>query len=80
MDRAKKKGGVSVFILFILKQTKIKDLAEIKKRTNRTFSNTSANAQLSNNNSLKLLSKIGLLNQVVNVNDDLSELKSITKL
>lgn len=77
MGRAGRRGGASVFILFTPKWTKIKDPAEIKKRTNGTPSSTSANAQLSNSNRPKLLSKISLLYQGVNTDDDLSESESI---
>lgn len=79
MGRVGRRGRASVFILLTPKWTKIKDLAEIEKCTNGTLSSTSANAQLSNNNRPKLPSKISLLNQVVNTNDDLSELESIAR-
>lgn len=78
MGKAGKKDEISVFILFILKLIKIKNLNEIEKYRNRTLFNTFANVQLSKNNCPKLLSKVNLLSQVVNANkDDLRNLKSI---
>lgn len=79
MSKVGKMGRIFIFILFISKQTKIKKPTKIKKFTNRTFSSTLANAQLLNNNCSKLLFKINLLNQVVNINDNLSKLESIAK-
>ncbi len=79
MDRIGKRSGTSVFILFTLKWTKIKDPTEIEKHTNGTLSSISANIQLSNNNCSKLLSKTRLLNQVVNTDNDLSKSKSIVR-
>lgn len=62
MHRIKKRCKISIFILFTLKKTKIKDLAEIKKHINETFFSILANAQLLNSNCLKLPSKISPLN------------------
>lgn len=69
MGRSKKKSGASIFILFTPKQTKIKNLEEIKKRIYRVPSNTSINAQLSNSNYPKHLLKFSHLNNVVNASD-----------
>lgn len=68
MGRARKKDEASVFILFTLKWTKIKNSNKIKKYINRTFFNTSTNAQISNSNYPKPLSKISPFSQVVNAN------------
>lgn len=62
------------------KGTNIKNLTEIKKYTNRTFSSILANAQLSNNYCTKIPSQIWLFNEVVNINGNLSKLKSIIGL
>lgn len=80
MGKTNRRDRVSIFLLFTSKWTKIKDPVKIEKCTNRTFSSTSTNAQLSNNNHPKLLFKISFLNQVVNANDNLSESKSIAGL
>lgn len=79
MGRIGRRGGTSVFILFTPKWTKIKDLAKIEKYSTNITSTISANAQLSNNNCPKFLSKISPLNQVVNTNDDLNKSKSIAR-
>ena len=79
--RAGRKGGASVFILFIPKWTKIKDPDEIEKRINGTSSSTFVNAWLSNSNRPKPPSKIIPLSQVVNANEgDLSNSESIAGL
>lgn len=80
MSKARKKSKASVFILFTLKQIKIKDLVEIEKYINEISSSILVNAQLLNSNCPKLLSKISLLNQMVNINNDLSKLELIDKL
>lgn len=77
MSRGERRGRASVFILFTLKWTKMKDPAEIEKHINGTSSNILANAQLLNSNYSKLPSKISLLNQVINANNDLNKLESI---
>lgn len=78
MSRGKKKGEASVFILFTPKQSKIKNLKEIKKHVSGVPSNTFANTQILNNNCPQFLSKASPLNQIFNTNDDnMSNIKSI---
>lgn len=79
IGKTDRRDRASAFLLFTSKWTKIKDPTKIEKCTNRTFSNTSINAQLSNNNHSKLSFKISFLNQVVNANDNLSKLESIAR-
>lgn len=57
-----------LFILYIPKKSKIKDLNDIEKRINRNSSNTSTNAQLSNSYWPNLLLKTSALSQDINVN------------
>lgn len=78
MGRAGKKAGASVFILFIPKSIKIKDLREIKKRISGAFllfQQTPSFKRIIN--CLKLPIKMSLFNKIVIINRDLSNSKSI---
>lgn len=78
MRRIKKKIRVSAFILFTLKQTRIKNLDKIeKKRNDITF--TLANIQISNSNWLKALSKTSFWSQIVNIKNKLNDLEFVVK-
>ncbi len=77
MGQARKNGGTSTFVLFILKWTRIKDSEEIEKRNASLPSSTAISAQLSDNNWPKALPKVSLLSQVLNAKDNYSNLESI---
>lgn len=82
MDRAKKKDWASFFKLFMPKWSCIKNSKEIRKWSNNTSLvsafTTSANAQLSNSNHLKLLPKGSLLSLVHNGKEELGDLELVT--
>lgn len=84
IGRASRKGGDSMFVFFISKWSKIKNLIEIKKRQLKKSKNLSVlavetrNTQLLNNNYLKAL-KASFLSQVFNAKskEDILDSESI---
>lgn len=79
MGQARRKDGISAFILLTPKWTRVKNPNEIKKRMNST-SSTSVNVQLSNSNWPKTLPKNSPLSQMLNVEEEkLSNLELVAK-
>lgn len=71
------KSLISIFIPFTPKQTRLKNLDEIKKRNAGFLSLIAIKTQLSDSNCPKALPKINFLSQVFNTKNNLSDSKSI---